>query len=104
MTTTLILAVGLGGGGYDFLIMLALMIAIFWFFIIRPQQKRQKEIQNFQNSLTTGSQVYTQGGVLGRVVTVNESDNTVVVEVAKGVHITVFKNCLFSNAPVQQQG
>ena len=46
-----------------FLIMMVLIFAIMWFFMIRPQQKRQKEIQNFRNSITRGQQIVTAGGI-----------------------------------------
>ena len=52
-----------GGGMTSFLIMMVAIFAIMYFFMIRPQQKRQKEIQNFQNSLTEGTQVVTGGGI-----------------------------------------
>ena len=52
-----------GGGSMSFLIMMVAIFAIMWFFMIRPQQKKQKEIRKFQNSLQEGSKVVTGGGV-----------------------------------------
>ncbi len=83
------------GGGYSFIIMMVLIFAIMWFFMIRPQQKRQKELQNFQNTLTNGTQIVTQGGIIGTVKGIDEANNTIRIEVASGVTITVIRNAVF---------
>ena len=83
------------GGGYSFIIMMVLIFAIMWFFMIRPQQKRQKELQNFQNTLTNGTQIVTQGGIIGTVKGIDEANNTIRIEVASGVTITVIRNSVF---------
>ena len=90
-----------GGGSMSFLIMMVAIFAIMWFFMIRPQQKKQKEIRNFQNSLQEGSKVVTGGGVYGTVKHINLEQNTVEVEVARGVVITVAKNYVFADATAQ---
>ena len=90
-----------GGGSMSFLIMMVAIFAIMWFFMIRPQQKKQKEIRKFQNSLQEGSKVVTGGGVYGTVKHINLEQNTVDVEVARGVVITVAKNYVFANATAQ---
>ena len=73
-----------GGGSMSFLIMMVAIFAIMWFFMIRPQQKKQKEIRKFQNSLQEGSKVVTGGGVYGTVKHINLEQNTVDVEVEIG--------------------
>ena len=90
-----------GGGSVSFLIMMVAIFAIMWFFMIRPQQKKQKEIRKFQNSLQEGSKVVTGGGVYGTVKHINLEQNTVDVEVARGVVITVAKNYVFADATAQ---
>ena len=90
-----------GGGSMSFLIMMVAIFAIMWFFMIRPQQKKQKEIRKFQNSLQEGSKVVTGGGVYGTVKHINFEQNTVDVEVARGVVITVAKNYVFADATAQ---
>ena len=90
-----------GGGSMGFLIMMVAIFAIMWFFMIRPQQKKQKEIRKFQNSLQEGSKVVTGGGVYGTVKNINLEQNTVDVEVARGVVITVAKNYVFADATAQ---
>ena len=88
------------GGSMSFLIMMVAIFAIMWFFMIRPQQKKQKEIRKFQNSLQEGSKVVTGGGVYGTVKRVN-ADNTIDVEIARGVVITVAKGYVFADATSQ---
>ena len=90
-----------GGGSMSFLIMMVAIFAIMWFFMIRPQQKKQKEIRKFQNSLQEGSTVVTGGGAYGTVKHINLEQNTVDVEVARGVVITVAKNYVFADATAQ---
>ena len=92
-----------GGGGMSFLIMMVAIFAIMWFFMIRPQQKKQKEIRNFQNSLTEGTKVITGGGIYGTVKRINMQDNTIEVEIARGVTITVDRGYVFADASGMQQ-
>ena len=92
-----------GGGGMSFLIMMVAIFAIMWFFMIRPQQKKQKEIQKFQNELTEGTQVITGGGIYGTVKRINMQDNTIEVEIARGVTITVDRGYVFADASGMQQ-
>ena len=91
-----------GGGFGGMLIMLVALFAIMWFFMIRPQQKKQKKIREFQNSLQEGSKVVTGGGVYGTVKRLDNEMNVVEVEVARGVVITVDKNYVFQDAAQQQ--
>lgn len=83
------------------LIMMVAIFAIMWFFMIRPQQKKQKEIRNFQNSLAEGSKVVTGGGVYGTVKRIDIEKNTVDVEIARGVVVTVAKGYVFADATSQ---
>ena len=79
------------------LIMMVAIFAIFYFFMIRPQQKKQKEIRNFQNSLTEGTTVFTSGGIYGTVKKIDLANNIVEVEIAKGTVIRVNKNYVFKD-------
>jgi preprotein translocase subunit YajC len=65
------------------------MIVIFWFLLIRPQMKRQKEHQAKINSVKKGDQVVTGGGLLGKVVKVD--DHYAEVEISQGVRVKVVK-------------
>ncbi|MBQ8047881.1 MAG: preprotein translocase subunit YajC [Prevotella sp.] len=102
--TTLILAAqaaGQGGGMGGMLLMMVALFAIMYFFMIRPQTKRQKEIKAFQNSLTEGTKVVTGGGIYGTVRRIDLANGTVEVEIARGVVVTVDRNYVFANASSQ---
>ena len=88
-------------GGMSMLLMMVIIFAIMWLFMIRPQQKRQKEIQNFRNAITVGTSVVTAGGIYGVVKSVDEADNALMVEVANGVRIKVDRNSVYAS-PGQQ--
>jgi preprotein translocase subunit YajC len=94
-----------GDGGMGMILMLVAMFAIMYFFMIRPQQKKQKEIQKFQNQLTEGTQVVTGGGIYGTVKSIDLTKNTVEVKIARDVVITVDKGYVFkdmANTPMQK--
>ena len=80
------------GGGWSMWIMLALIFVVMWFFMIRPQKKQQKELQNFRNSLQKGDKVVTIGGIYGTVAEVKE--DSVLIEVDHNVKIRVSKQAL----------
>lgn len=96
-------AAGAQGGGMGMLIMTIAIFVIMWLFMIRPQQKKQKEIRKFQNSLTEGAKVVTGGGVYGTVKRVDLTTNTVEVEIARGVVVVVDKNYVFADLSSQTQ-
>lgn len=77
-----------------------LIIAVFYFFMIRPQQNRQKELNKFRDALKKGDQVVTTGGIYGKVSEVKE--DVIVVEVAEGVKMRFDKSAILSSAEKQQ--
>ena len=85
-----------------FLIMMVAIFAIMWFFMIRPQQKKQKEIRNFQNQLQTVTRVVTGGGIYGTVKRIDTNNNKVEVEIAKGVVIEVDKSYVYADVSASQ--
>ena len=89
------------GGGWSMWIMLALIFVVMWFFMIRPQRKQQKELQNFRDSLKKGDKVVTIGGIYGTVSEIKEE--SVLIEVDNNVKIRVSKNALVKDfaEPVQ---
>lgn len=91
-------------GGFDMTMILMWVVIglIFWFFILRPQKKRQQEIQNFRNSITIGSRVVTSGGIYGEVRAIEDVDNILVIEIAKGVNIRVDRNSVYATAQQDQ--
>lgn len=93
---------GAQGGGFTMILMLVLIFVVMWLFMIRPQQKRQKELNAFRNSLGKGDKVVTVGGIYGTVIEV--TDNKVMLEIDKDVRIKVDKASLvkdFSEAQKQ---
>jgi len=68
------------------------IILIFYFLLIRPQQKRQKEHRNMVEGVQKGDTVVTQGGIIGKAKKV--SDNEVSVEIADGVQVQVVTSTL----------
>ena len=81
----------------QFLIMMVVIFAIMYFFMIRPQQKKQNEIRNVQNSLQEGSKVVTGGGIYGTIKKVDIATGKIELEIAKGVVITVDKGSVFAD-------
>lgn len=73
-----------GGGGMQNMIMLGAMFLIIYFFMIRPQISRQKKEKKFQSEIKKGLRVVTSSGIHGKIVEINDSDNTVVVETGAG--------------------
>jgi preprotein translocase, YajC subunit len=72
------------------------IIAVFYFLMIRPQQKRQKEIKKQREAMQVGDKVVTSGGIYGKVKEIK--DNAVIVEIAENVRIKVDKNYVFASA------
>lgn len=90
-----------GGFDWSMILMLVAMFAIIYFFMIRPQRKRQKEIENFRKSLAIGSQVVTASGVYGTVKSLNEGQSYLTIEIAKGVTIQIDRNFVYANGAQQ---
>ena len=82
--------------------MMVVIVAIFYFFMIRPQQKKQKEIQKAREALKVGDQIVTAGGIYGRIREIG--DVYMAIEVANGVTIRIDKSSIFaSSADAKQQ-
>ena len=82
-------APGAAGGQFQYALLMAAFIALFYFMLIRPQQRRAKEHQALISKLATGDEVVTSGGLLGRITEVG--DTFVTLEVADGVKVKVQK-------------
>ena len=83
---------GTGGGAAATLIPLVLMVGVFYFLLIRPQQRRSRMQRQLIDSLDVGDEVVTIGGMYGTVRALDEEDVT--VEVAPGVDITFVKSAI----------
>ncbi|MBP5360867.1 MAG: preprotein translocase subunit YajC [Bacteroidaceae bacterium] len=86
------------GSQWSFWIMILAIFAIMYFFMIRPQKNRQKKIEEFRRGLSVGNQVVTAGGLHGTIREVNDANNTVVLEIAQNVKITIEKSSIYANA------
>jgi preprotein translocase subunit YajC len=88
----------MSGQGMQSLLMLGLMVLIFYFFMIRPQMKKQKELKNFRENLKAGDKVVTIGGIHGKILEV--SDTTVLVQ-AEGTKIRFEKSAIAQSSEDQ---
>ena len=75
------------GGDMSFLIMMILMFVVLYFFMIRPQMKRQKETRAMIDALQKGDEVITAGGVVGKITKI--SDAYMTLEIASGTEVVV---------------
>ena len=85
-----------GGDMMSTVIMLAVMLAVFYFMLIRPENKRKKEAENMRSAVKVGDKITTIGGIVGTVVSVKE-DKIVVETSADQVRIELAKWALSTN-------
>jgi preprotein translocase subunit YajC len=82
------------GAGANQLVMIVLMIGVFYFFMIRPQMKKQKELKKFREALKPGDKVVTIGGIHGKILEI--SDATVLIQ-SEGTKIRLDKAAISSS-------
>ncbi|MDO4210198.1 MAG: preprotein translocase subunit YajC [Bacteroidales bacterium] len=97
MITLLQAAAGQQPSMWPTIIMMVALFAIVYFFMIRPQQQKQKQIQNFRNALTVGQDVVTIGGLHGTIRHIDEGKQTVTLRVANGVEVVFDKSAIVPN-------
>lgn len=85
-----------GSGGMMNILMIVALIAIFYFFMIRPQSKKQKEIRKFREALAVGDKVITTGGIHGKIKDIK--DAVIVLEIAENVRIKIDKGSVYPSA------
>ncbi len=104
LTTATSTGTGTEGGWASILtliIPLGLMVLFFYFFLIRPEKKRNKEMQDMLNSIQVADEVITNGGIIGRVVSVKE--DTILMETGSDrTKIRVLKSCIAKNNTVHE--
>ena len=93
---TILLQAGADGGILPQLLMFGAFILVFYFFMIRPQQKKAKDQKKFREELNKGMNVVTIGGLHGKLVSLD--DATVTIEVDKGVRLTFDKSAISMEA------
>lgn len=87
-------AEGPAGGAWSTIAMFGLIIVVFYFFMIRPQQKKQKAVQEARQAMKVGDKVITAGGVHGRIKEIGET--FFIVEIAESVKIKIDKASVFA--------
>tara|TARA_B100000508_G_scaffold141095_1_gene146753 strand:- start:29812 stop:30096 length:285 start_codon:yes stop_codon:yes gene_type:complete len=90
------------GGGSSQIIMLLLILGVFYFFMIRPQMKKQKELKKFRENLAVGDKVVTIGGIHGKILEVN--DTNVLLSCEGSSKVRVEKSALSNGTDGQQLG
>ena len=88
----------MGGDGMSSMIMLGLMVLVFWFFMIRPQMKKQKELKKFRDGLAKGDHIVTIGGIHGKILEI--ADSTVLVQ-SEGTKIRLDKYAISQSSEDQ---
>ncbi|MBM3916015.1 MAG: preprotein translocase subunit YajC [Sphingomonadales bacterium] len=83
----------MSGGGANQLVMIILMIGVFYFFMIRPQMKKQKELKKFREGLKAGDKIVTIGGIHGKILEISE--NTVLIQ-SEGTKLRIEKAAVSS--------
>ena len=94
-----LLMMGQGGKGENptsMIIFMGVMVAVFYFFMIRPQMKKRKEIQKFRSEMQQGDKIMTIGGIHGKVNAIKE--DTIIMEVEGGVLLKIDKNAIIKDA------
>jgi preprotein translocase subunit YajC len=97
LATILLQAAGAASGSSSMMSMLLpmlLIFVVFYFFMIRPQNKKQKEIQKARAALKTGDKVVTSGGIFGKIREVK--DDSFIIEISENVRIRVEKSAVFA--------
>lgn len=91
-------------GGWTGLLPLVLIMVVFYFLIIRPQQKKMKDHQSMVKNIKKGDKVVTAGGIFAKVVKVDTVSNFTILEIAEKVEIKVRPDMIsevLSDAPIQ---
>lgn len=99
MLHTALLMSGAEGSGWTNLIFFGAILLIFYFFIIRPQSKRQNELEELRDNLKKGDKIVTSGGIIAKVTTVDE--DTVLAEIDQNVKARFKKNSITDVNPNQ---
>jgi preprotein translocase subunit YajC len=89
---TLLITLQAGGSAFQQIIPIALIMIVLYFFMIRPQTKKQKLEREFKDSLKEGERVVTIGGMHGKITSVKEK--TFIIEIAKDVRVEVEKTAI----------
>ena len=96
LLTIFLQAASSGQSSLSGILMIVAMIAIFYFFMIRPQQRKQKEIQKAREAMKPGDKVIISGGIYGKIKEIG--DVYMLIEIADGVRVRVDKASVFASS------
>ncbi len=80
--------------GWTSIVPMILIFVVFYFLLIRPQEKKRRSQETLVSGVKKGEEVVTNSGMFGTITKINDSDNTVLVELAKGVEVKMFKSSI----------
>ena len=92
-TLSILLQAASASNGTMSILMMVALIAIFYFFMIRPQSKRQKEIRKFRESLAAGDKIVTAGGLFGKIKEVKP--DSFIIEIAENTRVRIAKDSVY---------
>ncbi len=81
--------------GFSSILPFLLIAVVFWFFMIRPQMKRQKELRKFREELQKGDKIVTTGGIYGKVVEIQ--DNAIIIDVESNCRLKIDKAAIIKD-------
>ena len=88
------------GGGFEMIILLVVFGLIFYFFVIRPQSKRQKEQRDLLSNLAKGDEIMTNGGLIGKITKVSNDNENIIIALNDSTEVRISRN--FVVATLQQ--
>lgn len=86
-------------GGFQLILLLVLVIIFSYFFIFRPQSKRQKEHKSLLDNLAKGDEILTSGGLIGKITKINNESNTIAIELNADNEVQISRNFVVSVLP-----
>ena len=101
LLNSILLETSTDNGGMMQILMIVVLIAVFYFFMIRPQNKKQKEIKKFRDGIQKGDKVITAGGIYGTIKEIKETH--FVLEIADNVKISIDKGSVYPSVDAAQQ-
>ena len=80
------------GGGLEMIILLVVFGLIFYFFVIRPQSKRQKEQRDLLSNLAKGDEIMTNGGLIGKITKVSNDNENIIIALNDNTEVMISRN------------
>ena len=80
------------GGGLEMIILLVVFGVIFYFFVIRPQSKRQKEQRDLLSNLAKGDEIMTNGGLIGKITKVSNDNENIIIALNDSTEVMISRN------------